>query len=81
MSAADGLPEIDVHDIFQVAALLRLRLRRATASTEKLGEDIAESAAGFRAPAAARTSSRATPGTARKEIRKIEPAEVHARMR
>ena len=65
--AADGLPEIDIHYIFQVAALLGLRLSlvRATPAAEKLRENIAEAAAIGAPPA-------------RGLIGKIESVEVHS---
>src|ERR1039457_6374953 len=70
LGAADGLPEIDIHYIFEIAALLGLGLRllRATLAAEELREDIAETA-GIGAPAA------------RELIGKIESVEVHSRVR
>jgi hypothetical protein len=46
LRAFDGLPEIDVHHVFEVAALFRLdvRLGGAAFAAEELREDIAEAA-------------------------------------
>src|ERR1035437_8876762 len=74
LRALDGLPEIDVHRVFEVAALFRFRLRLVAraAAPEKLRENVAEATArGVRAPAR-------PPGRARESIRKIEAAEIHA---
>ena len=46
LGAADGLPEIDIHDVLEVAALFGLLLGCApAAAAEELGEDVAEAAA------------------------------------
>src|ERR1017187_2550089 len=70
LGAADGLPEVDIHYIFEIAALFRggLRLLRRALAAEELREDIAE-AAGIGAPAT------------RELIGKIEPVEIHSRVR
>src|SRR5208283_2929290 len=48
----DGLPEIDVHHVFEVAALLRFRLVCRAVTGKELREDVAEAAARLRAPPA-----------------------------
>src|SRR5262249_6265049 len=53
LCAPDRLPEIDIHDIFEVAALFRRFLLGLAAPAEKLAEDVPESAAAFGCPAAA----------------------------
>src|ERR1019366_7034030 len=79
LGALDGLPEVDVHDVFKVAALFRFRLLlvgRAMAP-EKLREYVPEPAR-VRAPARAAPRAAPRPG---KRIRKIEAVEIHARLR
>ena len=78
LGAFDGLPEIDIHHVFEVAALFGLRLLGFAASPEKLREDVAEAAAGL--GAAARTAPPALPRTGHK-IGEIEAAEIHAGVR
>src|SRR5579871_3573076 len=74
--ALDGLPEIDIHYIFEVSALLGLGLRRFTAVAEKLGKDVAETGgAGF---GSAATGAAGAALRAGKVIGKIEPPEVHS---
>ncbi len=51
LGALDGLPEIDIHHIFEVAALFRLgMLVLAGLAAEELGKDVAKTTAGFGAP-------------------------------
>src|SRR5581483_4549344 len=74
LRAVQRLPEVDIHHIFEVAALFGLRLRRAAAA-EKLREDVAETSSaagpGFGAPSAATGAGEI--------IGKIESPEIHSR--
>ena len=77
----DGLAEIDVHHVLQVAALFRLYVGFGCAAfvAEELGEDVAETAGpggSLGAPGAASGAGRAGEG-----IGKIEAVEVHAGVR
>ena len=73
LGAADGLPEIDVHSVFEVGAFFGAAGSAAFAPlpAEELGEDIAE-----RASAASRL--RTGPAAVVHVIGKIEAAEIHA---
>ena len=62
----DGLPEADIHLVFQIAARLLLRDRIATSAAKDAREDVAES------PACGRT---AAPRTFR-NITEVESAEI-----
>src|SRR5271157_20551 len=72
LHAADGLPEIDIHYIFEIAALFRARLSllRPTPAAKELRENIAETA-GVGAPATRELIL----------IGKIESVEIHSRVR
>src|SRR5947207_6481397 len=69
LGAFYGLPEIDVHHVFEVAAFFRRSLRGAALAAEKLRENIAETASRFGAPAAPRAAAR--------KVGEIETAEIH----
>ena len=74
---ADGLPEIDVHPVFQVRAFFRAAARLLAARVaEELAEDVAE-ASRAAAAGAAPHRRRLIPVTI---FRKIEAAEAHARL-
>src|SRR5579885_1654213 len=75
LGALYGLPEVDVHHIFEIFALLRLGLTLGgAAAAEELRKDVAEPA-GFRGAAAACARG------AREQVGKIEPAEIHSGLR
>ncbi len=72
LSAADGLPEVDVEPVFQIRTFLRTAGGfLAAVAAEELAEDVAKS------PSSA-ASLRAGPGTMVDVIGKIETAETHA---
>src|SRR5471030_2730860 len=78
LSAFDGLPEIDVHYVFQVSALFGRGLRLAPgAAAKELREDIAEAAGRGRSRFRALASS----ARARREVGEVEAAEIHVGMR
>src|ERR1022692_965590 len=75
LRSSDGLPEIDVHHVLEVAALFRFGLLRgSTPPPEELRKDIAEAAPGFGPGAAFRS------GSPSGHVRKIEPSEIHSGM-
>src|SRR5262249_33930846 len=77
LCTSDGLPEIDVHHIFEIAAPFPLRLFLSTASAKELRKHVAKTAAArLGAPAAFRS-----PRASGEVVRKIEAAEIHSRVR
>ena len=80
LGAPDGLPEIDIHHVFEVAALFGLGLRRAAPrppkNCEKMSRKPPASAPRSRG---ARRGCRAAGPARCEEIRKIEAAEIHVR--
>src|SRR5207237_7619257 len=72
LRAADGLPEVDTHHIFEIGALFRLGFS-ALAAAEKLREDVAEAAAALLgAPGVSRSTAAGVVG-------EIEAAEIELR--
>src|ERR1035438_2755244 len=74
LGALDGLPEVDVHDVLEVAALFGFGLGGLAASAKELRKDVAEAAGAGMGPSG--TVARAA---GRTRIGEIETAEIEMR--
>src|ERR1019366_2913968 len=75
LGAFDGLPEVDVHHVLEVAALFGFDVGGFVTTAEELREDVAETAgAGFMTPAAGGRAARSG-----RHIGEVETAEIEMR--
>src|SRR5690348_12160932 len=81
LRAADRLPEIDVHHVFEIAALFRLRLPAAASAIEELRKDVPKSPTAAAPRLGPPAGSRARSAGPREKVRKIEPRKVHVGLR